>query len=864
MFSFWHILYLIIIQPLTLLFELLLSLSYKCIPNPVFDLFALSLGFNFLVLPLYKRTDELQKQAKEKEAAIKPMVDHIKKHFSGDEKMMMLRTYYYHMNYNPINSLKSSISLLLQIPFFIAAYITLSSSLVLQGAPLGPIKDLLAPDAIIHVGTFTINLLPFVMTAINIISGMIYSKDTTKGSKIQLYATALVFLVLLYNSPSGLVLYWTFNNLFSLVKNMIMVHSSSKKKSDSKNRPVAKKSDNLIFFLYALCCSILVGLLIPTDSFAGSVGDFLSNNRTVVFSSFVWTSFFIAIGCFLFWGGIFYIVSRNHKIAAGVMASLTAVAFMNYFGFYKNYGNMNRYMYIKTYLNDDLKTCIINLLAIVLISILIGIIIKNRAVILVYVIVPVIAAILALSIVNLVTMSNISSKYDFIEDQRDYPEITLSRTGQNVVIVMMDRADGRILPNILYERPDLVDKFEGFTYYSNSLSFGTHTNMGSPALYGGYEYTPANSNLRTDMTMEEKQNEALRVLPVLFGENGYDVTVCDPSLAGYTWIPNLSIYDEYPYVDAYVLGETMNPYYDDMMDDWTAFMERNIFSYSLRLASPVAIRGALYDEGYFNDLNRRLSPISYFQNITDVSHARGYDSEFLNSYYALVGLPSITNITSNNEVGSFVMLANTATHCATMLDEETYSPSLDIDNSEYDLNNADRFTAGDPTIYIDLPEQMAYYQSQVASLEALGSWFDYLRAEGVYDNTRIIIVSDHGTNLYLFGGQYDNPNICNLNCLLMVKDFGDEGFTTCNDFIVNAETPYLATYDLINNPVNPFTGNPIATNMDNSDTFTYFMSDEQNPMTNNGNTYLPGSWYSYDASSGDIYDLNAWAYLGDY
>ena len=31
---------------------------------------------------------------------------------------------------------------------------------------------------------------------------------------------AVIFLVLLYNSPSGLVVYWTCNNIFSLVKNI--------------------------------------------------------------------------------------------------------------------------------------------------------------------------------------------------------------------------------------------------------------------------------------------------------------------------------------------------------------------------------------------------------------------------------------------------------------------------------------------------------------------------------------------------------------------------------------------------------------------------------------------------------------------
>ena len=38
--------------------------------------------------------------------------------------------------------------------------------------------------------------------------------------KVQTYGLAAVFLVLLYQSPSGLVFYWTLNNLFSLIKNV--------------------------------------------------------------------------------------------------------------------------------------------------------------------------------------------------------------------------------------------------------------------------------------------------------------------------------------------------------------------------------------------------------------------------------------------------------------------------------------------------------------------------------------------------------------------------------------------------------------------------------------------------------------------
>ena len=115
-------LYTLLIRPLTLLFEFVLSVSYKLIPSPVPALLLFSLVVNLITLPLYTQADKLQSDAQSKEKEMRPMADHIKKCFSGDEKIMMLQTYYRYMDYSPITSLSSSISLLLQIPFFIAAY----------------------------------------------------------------------------------------------------------------------------------------------------------------------------------------------------------------------------------------------------------------------------------------------------------------------------------------------------------------------------------------------------------------------------------------------------------------------------------------------------------------------------------------------------------------------------------------------------------------------------------------------------------------------------------------------------------------------------------------------------------------------
>ena len=111
--------------------------------------------------------------------------------------------------------------MLLQIPFFIAAYSFLSHLPGLSGFSFFFVKNMGTPDAMFKIGSFSVNVLPIAMTAINCISGAIYSSGHESiREKIQIYVSALLFLVLLYDSPAGLVIYWTMNNLLSLVENV--------------------------------------------------------------------------------------------------------------------------------------------------------------------------------------------------------------------------------------------------------------------------------------------------------------------------------------------------------------------------------------------------------------------------------------------------------------------------------------------------------------------------------------------------------------------------------------------------------------------------------------------------------------------
>jgi arylsulfatase A-like enzyme len=115
----------------------------------------------------------------------------------------------------------------------------------------------------------------------------------------------------------------------------------------------------------------------------------------------------------------------------------------------------------------------------------------------------------------------------------------------------------------------------------------------------------------------------------------------------------------------------------------------------------------------------------------------------------------------------------------------------------------------------------------MASIMLLAHWFDFLKENDVYDNTRIIIVSDHGAyGIMPFPDSVILPDSNDLrleafNALLMVKDFDDEfELKTDNSFMTNADVPHIATEGLIQNLINPFTGKEMRIEKDGGVTIT--------------------------------------------
>ena len=346
----WQIVQELVLGPIELLLDMVYAISVRMTSNYGRAIIVLSLFVNLLLLPLYKRADAMQKEERNRILRMKPRIDQIKSKFKGNERFLILQTYYRQCNYKPYYALKGSVSLLLQIPFFMAAYRFLSGLKVLHGVPMGPIRDLSLPDGILQIGGVVINILPILMTVINIVSGMLYSKGMPLKSKIQMYGLAAVFLVLLYNSPSGLVLYWTLNNLFSLGKNIggRLLHKDSAAPAKSKKPEwgvswITPGQCKGIFWFSCAFLAVLTGLLIPSNVIKASVGEFLDVRYLLNPSRYLLHSFLLAAGFFLLWCGIYFCLSgsKTKRVFAGAFAVLAVASAANFMLFGTNYGDIS-------------------------------------------------------------------------------------------------------------------------------------------------------------------------------------------------------------------------------------------------------------------------------------------------------------------------------------------------------------------------------------------------------------------------------------------------------------------------------------------------------------------------------------------
>jgi len=219
------------LAPLEKVLKWLLQIFYKIIPNYGVAIILLTLLVRLLMFPLTKKGSESTLRMQ----ALSPKIKEIQAKYKDNPQKMNaeMAEFYKKEGYNPLSG---CLPMIIQIPIFFAMYNLFNNHFDLRGAMFIPgwIPDLSAPEAIYNfpdgfklplLGWTAIRLLPFIYVGSQLLYGKVTQTPDQQGNtqmKFMLYVMPIAFFFILYDVPSGLLIYWIMSNLLTLVQQVII------------------------------------------------------------------------------------------------------------------------------------------------------------------------------------------------------------------------------------------------------------------------------------------------------------------------------------------------------------------------------------------------------------------------------------------------------------------------------------------------------------------------------------------------------------------------------------------------------------------------------------------------------------------
>ncbi len=183
---------------------------------------AITVIIKIVFWPLTKASTKSQKRMQ----ALQPQMKAIAEKYKDDPVKKNQKTMEF-MKEHKVSPLGSCLPTLIQIPVFIGFYYMLRNAIELRGVGFLWVHDLSQPDTVAYLpealpflGGFPINPLPLIMGATQLWQAQILppSPGMDPGQQKIMRYMPLMFIAILYRMSAGLTLYWTVQNLLSILQ----------------------------------------------------------------------------------------------------------------------------------------------------------------------------------------------------------------------------------------------------------------------------------------------------------------------------------------------------------------------------------------------------------------------------------------------------------------------------------------------------------------------------------------------------------------------------------------------------------------------------------------------------------------------
>jgi len=201
----------------------------KVFKNYGVSIIVITIIIRLIFLPLTIKSMASMKEMQLRMQELKPKIDALKEKYKDDKTKQnaeLMKLYTSH-GINPLSSLGGCLPLLVQIPVFIALYDVLLYSIELRHSSFLWINDLSEPEKLFDIPGIGIpfRILPLAMGASWYVSQKMTPTTAAPGADNMLQMKMmefmpLVFTVMFWGLPSGLILYWTVSNILSILQQL--------------------------------------------------------------------------------------------------------------------------------------------------------------------------------------------------------------------------------------------------------------------------------------------------------------------------------------------------------------------------------------------------------------------------------------------------------------------------------------------------------------------------------------------------------------------------------------------------------------------------------------------------------------------
>jgi len=293
---------------------------------------------------------------------------------------------------------------------------------------------------------------------------------------------------------------------------------------------------------------------------------------------------------------------------------------------------------------------------------------------------------------------NMAKNYNVIEGTKYEYSID-----QNIILILLDEFQSDIFLEIVKSETSYGDIFDGFVYFRNATSGSTFTELAIPSILTGSIYD--NSYPKDDYLRNEYLN---RSIPKLLMDLGYAVEL-------YPWLGwgNESIYFSEE-LARNIVKKADNVNSDENFTEKKAKEILHLFELTIFRFLPHYAKRYIFNDGNWliTDIVSRL-PLPKIKKLVSVDE-KYTTNIFVNN--------AVLKAEKTSKQKSFKYYHTTGVHRPLIVDGNL---KFTKDSFEYNRQN--------------------YINQAKANLKQLARYFDKLRSIGAYDNSMIIVMSDHGS-----------------------------------------------------------------------------------------------------------------------